>query len=361
MTDVVGPSSLVDAEILACSRVLQSGYYVLGAEVEAFERTWAARCGSRFAVGVGNGMDAIEIGLRSLGIGDGDEVITTAMTAFATVLAILRCGAAPVFADISPDTAVLDPNSVESKITENTKAIVLVHLYGQAGPVDSLLALCESRNIKLVEDCAQAHLARFDDRPVGSIGMLGAWSFYPTKNLGAVGDAGAITTSDSHIASLSKQLRNYGQSNRYEHDVPGLNSRLDELQAAILSERLKYLTAWTERRRVIARKYQDSLESPHISPLTAPVDPESHVYHLFVVSSDHRLELQAHMERADVQTIVHYPVPAHRQFALGTTAGAPKLPATEAHAARCLSLPCHPGLSDEDVDRVIDVANEFRP
>ncbi|MDE3208905.1 MAG: DegT/DnrJ/EryC1/StrS family aminotransferase, partial [Pseudomonadota bacterium] len=229
------PEALKSLEQDALKRVMASGWYILGPEVQAFEHSWAQYCGVHEAVGVGNGMDAIEIGLRACGIGNGDEVITTAMTAFATVMAILRAGASPVLADIDPATGLLGPDSVKRCLSNRTKAVLLVHLYGHISRMEDWVDFCEANKIVLLEDCAQAHLATWQGRPAGSFGRFGAYSFYPTKNLGAKGDGGALVTNCPSVAEKARSLRNYGQTIRYHHPMEGLNSRLDELQAALLS------------------------------------------------------------------------------------------------------------------------------
>ena len=355
------PEDLRVAELAALDRVLRSGWYVLGNEVKAFESTWAERCGLAYAVGVGNGMDAIEIGLRALGIGEGDEVITTPMTAFATVLAIIRAGATPVLADIDPDSALLDPGSVERCISPRTKAVLLVHLYGQMRQMERWVALCEKHGIAILEDCAQSHLAKWNGKVAGSFGRFGAYSFYPTKNLGALGDAGALVSNDSEIAQRAAVMRNYGQSVRYHHTEFGLNSRLDELQAALLRVRLERLDEFTERRRQIAKAYRERITNPHIKLLAEPIQAESHVYHLFVVTCDKRDELAQHLKSGGVETYVHYPVPVHLQTPCKKLRHDPiGLPAAELHARMCLSIPCHPQMSDADVSTVIDTLNAFK-
>ena len=354
------PEGLIEAQLRATEAVLRSGWWVLGKQVQAFEQAWASHCGTTGAVCVANGLDAIEIGLRSLGIGPGDEVITTALTAYATTLAIQRCGATPVFAEIDPSTACLDPASIERCISPATRAVLVVHLYGRAANLTDLNQICALRGHLLLEDCAQAHGAHHADQPVGSIGSFGAWSFYPTKNLGGIGDAGALTSSDPALLAKAKQLRNYGQIDRYHHDLPGLNSRLDELQAALLLERLAHLQSWTERRQSIASRYWRELTHPELELLAPPSNPNSHVHHLFVLRTPRREALQSHLEAAGIKTLIHYPVPCHQQQALGAHRIDPTgLKITEQHAATCLSLPIHPFLSDEDVDRVIAACNSF--
>jgi dTDP-4-amino-4,6-dideoxygalactose transaminase len=354
------PKELVDAQAQAAKRVVESGWYVLGKEVKAFEAAWADRCGAARCVGVGNGMDAIETGLRALGIGPGDEVITTPMTAFATVLAIVRAGATPVLGDIRADSALLDVESARRCLGPRTKAVMPVHLYGQIGDMDEWARFCSEAGILLVEDCAQSHLARWKGKAAGTFGAWGAYSFYPTKNLGALGDGGAVVTNDPALADRCAMLRNYGQGERYHHEAIGLNSRLDEMQAALLATRLAWLDAFTERRRKVAAAYRSGLRHPAVGLMREPASPENHVHHLFVVTCDAREGLAEHLGKHEIETLIHYPVPIHRQKPCRDIVRDPKgLPAAEAHAARCLSLPCHPQMSDADVARVIDAVNAF--
>lgn len=355
------PEELLQRELAAVERVLRSGWYVLGNEVKAFETTWAERCKVPQAVGVGNGMDAIEIGMRSVGIGPGDEVITTPMTAFATVLAIIRCGATPVLADIEANTALLSIDSVQRCITPSTKAVLLVHLYGQVRDMPQWVEFCQSRNLLLLEDCAQSHLAEWDGHVAGSFGKFGAYSFYPTKNLGAVGDGGAIITKSAELADQARQLRNYGQSERYHHPEVGLNSRLDEIQAALLIERLAWLDRFTKRRQAIAARYHKEINNPVVRLLAKPKQPASHVYHLFVLLCDDRAQLAAHLIAAGISNLSHYPVPMHHQKSCsGLTIDPEGLGNAEAHANACLSIPCHPQMSNGEVVKVIEAINAFR-
>lgn len=354
------PAALRSAELEAAERVLKSGWYVLGHEVSAFEQVWAERCRTTRAVGVGNGMDAIEIGLRAMDIGPGDEVITTPMTAFATVLAIVRAGATPVLADINPRTALLDPESVERCITAQTRAVVLVHLYGQIRGMGRWVELCNHYGIALLEDCAQAHLAEWNGQVAGSFGRVGAYSFYPTKNLGAIGDGGALVSSDELLMDRASVLRNYGQSVRYEHPELGLNSRLDELQAALLKVRLDWLDGFTRRRREIAASYLAGLDNPLIKLLQPPGHPENHVYHLFVITCCQRVRLSGFLEERGVATLIHYPIPVHQQPPFRDVSRDPQgLTASERHAGKCLSIPCHPQMSNADVAHVIEAVNDF--
>jgi dTDP-4-amino-4,6-dideoxygalactose transaminase len=355
------PSELRERMVGAARRVFESGWYVLGPEVARFEAEWAGRCQTKYGVGVANGMDAIEIALRGLGIGLGDEVITSPMTAVATVLAIVRAGATPVLADIDPESALLSRSSVDRCVGPKTKAVVLVHLYGQVRDMHSWVELCSDRAIHLIEDCAQAHLATWQGQAAGSFGSVGAFSFYPTKNLGAIGDAGMIVVNDAALAERARQLRNYGQSVRYHHPLEGMNSRLDELQAAILTERLEYLPGFTSTRRHIAQDYRLAIRNPHVQLLAAPQEAHAHVHHLFVVGCANRDLLAAHLERCGIQSLVHYPVPVHHQQPYLHLRRDPLgLPNVEKHAARCLSIPCHPQMTGSDVQAVVEALNTFQ-
>jgi dTDP-4-amino-4,6-dideoxygalactose transaminase len=354
------PEELRQRELEAVERVLNSGWFILGNEVQQFEKAWAKFCGAKFCVGVANGMEAIEIGLRALEIGPGDEVITTPMTAIATVVAIMHAGATPVLADIEPATALLDPASVERCLTPRTKAVLLVHLYGQIREMERWTSLCKQAKIHLLEDCAQAHGSLWDGQHAGVFGTWGAFSFYPTKNLGARGDAGALITNSSELAARARSLRNYGEIKRYEHLERGLNSRLDELQAAILSVRLDWLPKFNARRREIARTYLNQIGNEHIELLSRPATEESHVYHLFVVRCSERNRLADFVSQAGIQTLIHYPIAAHHQECCKNISVEPLgLAKAEAHAEQCLSLPCHPQLSDDEVNRIIATINQF--
>ncbi|WP_293602671.1 MULTISPECIES: DegT/DnrJ/EryC1/StrS family aminotransferase [unclassified Polaromonas] len=354
------PSELKEQMLAAVNRVIQSGWYVLGKEVQKFEDAWASAIGVDQGIGVANGMDAIEIALRSLGIGSGDEVITTPMTAFATTLAILRSGATPVLADIDPDTALISVESATRCLTTRTKAIVLVHLYGQLRNLDQWVNFCTSNNIYLIEDCAQSHLASLSGKKGGSFGVAGAFSFYPTKNLGTVGDGGMLVTSDAKLSEKARSLRNYGQTIRYSHPYLGMNSRLDEIHAAILLERLGWLGIFTARRRAIAKAYYEGINNSLISLMAKPQEELSHVYHLFVVKCLQRDLLQQHLQSNDIQSYIHYPIPIHLQESCFEIARDPQgLNNSEIHAQLCLSLPCHPQMSDKDVASVIAVVNSF--
>lgn len=355
------PAEYRKQELLACERVINSGWYILGKELESFEKEWAKICNTKYAVGVANGMDAIEIALRTLDISKDDEVITTSMTAFATVLAIIRAGAIPVLADINPDTGILSLDSVKRCISKKTKAIVLVHLYGQITNMDDWQALTSHYGIHLIEDCAQSHLAEWKGQKTGEFGIVGAFSFYPTKNLGAFGDAGAIVTSSQDVYKKALRLRNYGQSKRYYHTDFGLNSRLDEIQAAILCERLKYLVQFTEKRKNIAAQYQAEINHPNISLMKPPLQEGAHVYHLYVIKSKNRDALHEFLKNQGIETFIHYPVPVHQQSITRSILKDPVgLRNAEEHANSCLSIPCHPQMLKEDVRYVINKINSFQ-
>ncbi len=347
-----------DAEVVeaAIRRVLDRGWFVLGPEVEAFESEFALASGCAGAVGVGTGTDAIALILRALGIGRGDEVITTPLTAAYTALAIMMAGARPVFADIDDVRLTLDPRQVEAAITPRTRAILPVHLYGQPADVPALARVAERHHLALVEDCCQAHLATCGGRPVGTFGVAGAFSFYPTKNLGALGDAGAVVTGDRALAERIRRLCNGGQTDRYRHDEAGVNSRLDELQAAILRARLQFLERWTARRRALAAQYREALAGAAVSP---PVEADSgHVYHLFVVRSAERDRLQTHLAECGVETLIHYPVPLPQQPAFASEQPA-DCPCAARVCREILSLPLHPGMTGRDVDVVARAVREF--
>ncbi len=329
---------------------------VLGPEVEAFEQEFAAASGVSHAVGTGNGTDALATILRALGIGPGDEVITTPLSAAYTALAIVMVGAQPVFADIDDERLTLDPAAAERAITPRTAGLLPVHLYGQPADMRSLSAVAAKHGLALIEDCCQAHLATCGGAPVGSFGVAGAFSFYPTKNLGALGDGGAVVTGDAALAARMKRIRNGGQSDRYLHTELGINSRLDELQAAILRSRLPWLRRRTEQRRALAARYRSRLAD---APVRVPseVDP-GHVYHLFPVRSVKRPSLQAHLRSAGIETLVHYPVPIPRQPAFASATSA-EWPVAEAAAHQVVSLPLHPALSMAEVDSVSAAIRAF--
>ena len=337
----------------AIARVTARGWYVLGPEVEAFESEFAGASGAAFAVGTGTGTDAIALLLRAADVGPGDEVIVPAITAAYTALAVVAAGANPVIVDVDDDTLTMDPDACARAVTARTRALVPVHLYGQAADMTALMAVAARYNLVVVEDCCQAHLATCGGAPVGTFGLGGAFSFYPTKNLGALGDGGAAITNDRAVAERLRRLRNGGQTSRYLHVEAGVNSRLDEMQAAVLRARLPLLDGWTGRRRAIAAEYRRLLQE-RFRPV-AERDP-GHVYHLFPVRVSRRDELQATLAAAGVETLIHYPVPLNEQPAF-TAYQTWECPVASRAAHELLSLPLHPGLSDEDVVRVVSAVH----
>lgn len=339
----------------AIDRVVARGWFVLGPEVEAFEREFADAMGAPHAVGVGTGTDAIALVLRALGIGPGDEVITTPISAAYSALAIEMAGATPVFADVDAARLTLDPAQVEALITPRTRAILPVHLYGQPAHMAALERIASARGLALVEDCCQAHGACAGGRPVGTIGMAGAFSFYPTKNLGAMGDGGAVVTRDTSLAARIKRLRNGGQRDRYHHEEFGVNSRLDEIQAAVLRARLPLLAGWTAQRRRLAAAYDAALEGAPAAPL--PRRDPGDVYHLYVVRSGSRDALQRHLAEQGIETLVHYPVPIPRQPAFANARG--RCDAADRASGEILSLPLHPYLDAGEVERVVAAIRGF--
>ena len=344
----------------AIDRVLESGVYVLGDEVENFERAFAAHCGVTHAVGVASGTDALILALRAVGIATGEEVITVSHTAIATIAAIVAGGAKPVLVDVDETSYTIDPARIEAAIGPRTKAIIAVHLYGRPADLDAIGAIARSRGLRLVEDCAQATGARHGERRVGSIGDIGCFSFYPTKNLGAIGDAGMITTNDAALAKRVRQFRQYGWNETRETDDIGVNSRLDPLQAAILRVKLPHLDADNARRAAIARRYARGLAG---LPLALPASDNAaqHVYHLYVLACEDRDALAAHLSKQGVGWAIHYPVPAHRHRGYAERTRIPEagLPVTERLAGRILSLPIYPELTDGDADRTIAAVRAF--
>jgi dTDP-4-amino-4,6-dideoxygalactose transaminase len=341
----------------AVARVLDRGWFILGPELERFEAAFAAAVGARHAVGVGNGTDALAIALRAVGVAAGDEVITAPLSAAYTALAIMMVGARPVFADIDRVRLTIDPRAVAAAVTPRTVAIMPVHLYGQAADMEELTAVAARHGLAIVEDCCQAHLATCGSRPVGSFGIAAAYSFYPTKNLGALGDGGAVTTNDDRVAERARRLRNGGQSHRYHHAEFGVNSRLDEIQAAVLFERLQTLEDATSRRRALAARYRARLAGA--DAVVPPEQDAGHVYHLFPILADDRDVLQQHLKESGVETLVHYPVPIPRQPAL---AGArpDACPVADEVCDRVLSLPLYPELGAAAVDEVAAAIHSFR-
>ena len=336
----------------AIARVVARGWFVLGPELDAFEREFGSVCGAPNAVGVGTGTDAIAIALRALGVGRGDEVITSPLSAAYSALAIMMTGARPVFADVDPRRMTLEAAAADAAVTARTAAILPVHLYGQPADMPAIAAVASRRGLAIVEDCCQAHLATCGGKPVGSFGAAAAYSFYPTKNLGALGDGGALTTADDALASRARRIRNGGQTDRYHHAEFGVNSRLDEMQAAILRARLPLLPGWTARRRAIAAAYRRALAGASTVLVPEEADP-GHVYHLFPVRSAARSAMQAHLRANGVETLVHYPVPIPHQPAVAAERPA-DCPVANRLCAEVFSLPLYPSLPDAAIRQVVD-------
>lgn len=341
----------------AYRRVMDSGWFIMGPELEAFEAEFATYCEVKHCIGVGNGLEALHLLLRAYGIGPGDEVIVPSNTFIATWLAVTECGATPVPVEPDSDTHNIDPALIEAAITSRTRAIIPVHLYGQPADMDPINALALKHDLIVIEDAAQAQGARYNGRRVGSLGHAAATSFYPGKNLGALGDGGAILTNDDAIANKVKQLRNYGSTVKYQHQLLGYNSRLDEMQAAFLRVKLQHLDDWNGQRREIAHSYSKLLhgcgnELPFVPEYAEPV------WHLYVIRSDQRDAFKAHLEKKGVSTVIHYPIPPHQQACYaGDSFG--ELPLAEQLALDVLSLPMSPDLSNEEIQHVVDAVRSF--
>lgn len=338
--------------------VLRSGWYVLGKEVAGFENEFAQYVGVKHCVGLASGLDALWIAFRILGIGAGDEVIVQGNTYIASVMGITMNGATPVF--VEPDEYYnIDVTKIEEKITDKTKAVLVVHLYGQASNMDIIADICKKHNLRLVEDCAQAHGASFNGKQIGTFGDVGCFSFYPSKNLGAFGDAGAITTNDDKIAEDIKIFRNYGSEKRYYNKVVGANSRLDELQAGLLRVRLNHMDEIAQEKKKICERYLKELNNDKIA-LPKIREGATHIWHQFVIKTDYRDELIDYLESKNIGTIIHYPIPPHLSEAyeyLGIGKGS--LPITENYADTVLSIPLYNGMTEEELDYIINAINEF--
>ena len=344
----------------ACERVIASGWYVLGDEVTRFEAGFADYCGAAHCIGVANGTDALEIALRAANVQSGDKVITTANAAAYASVAINACGAAPVFVDVDLHTMNMSPETLRGALAIRPRAVVVTHLYGRLAPVEQLAEAARDAGAMVIEDCAQAHGARHGGRHAGTFGDIGCFSFYPTKNLGALGDGGAVVTNDAALADRARQLRQYGWAHKYHCEITGgRNSRLDEMQAALLNVKLGWLDRQNHVRRLVARRYFEGIHNPLIT--TQRRDDEADVVHLYVVRTPRRAQLAAHLAAAGVQTDIHYPLPDHRQPMFAGRYATLHLPATEALANEILTIPCHPSLSEEEIAHVIDACNRFKP
>ena len=341
----------------AIKGILESGWYVLGSEVDLFEKEYAKYCESEHCVGVGNGLDALHLGLLALGVGPGDEVIVPSNTYIATWLAVSQCGAKPVPVEPDINTFNIAPSSISDAITKKTKVIIPVHLYGQSADLDPILEIAKNHGLKVLEDAAQVHGGRYKGRRIGSHGDLVAWSFYPGKNLGAYGDGGAITTDNAELAEKIRVLRNYGSKIKYVNEIRGLNSRLDPLQAAVLRVKLNYLDEWNSRRSAIAKTYQTELDSSNIV-LPYSLDFIDPVWHLFVILVEDRDSVQKKLANMGVGTILHYPIPPHRQKAYSDENYlADQFPIASKISDECISLPIGPHLDDKGVSVVIEAMN----
>jgi dTDP-4-amino-4,6-dideoxygalactose transaminase len=344
----------------AVQRVLVRGSFILGPEVEAFEQEFADYCGTEHAIGVGNGLDALHLALRALEVGPGDEVIVPGNTFIATWLAVTLAGATPVAVDPDPVTHVITADAVATAVTPRTAAVVPVHLYGRLCDMASINAVARRHGLAVLEDAAQAHGASLDGQRAGSFGDAAGFSFYPGKNLGALGDGGAVTTDDADLAARVRKLRNNGSAAKYVHELIGVNSRLDEVQAAMLRVKLRHLDDWNDQRRKIADLYATALEWTSVDYAELPAHAASHVWHLYVVRTNDRVALQEHLSRAGVETLVHYPTPPHLQEAYdGLLAEEPDVPVSEQLAEEVLSLPMGPHLRAHHVERVADAISSF--
>ena len=347
--------------IRAITDALDSGWYILGEKVKSFEREFSGYCGVKETIGTGNGMDALSLIIRAykeMGVfREGDEILVPANTFIATILAITENRLKPVFVEPDLNTYNIDVNLLEEKITNRTKAIMVVHLYGLVGYSDKMREIADKRGLKIIEDSAQAHGALYEGKRTGNLGDASGFSFYPAKNLGALGDAGAVTTNDTKLAEIIRVLRNYGSHKKYENLYKGVNSRLDELQAAVLSVKLKYLDEENEKRRKIAKLYLDGIRNEKLILPEAGND-ESHVWHLFVVRTKERDKFQKHLLESGIETLIHYPVPPHKQKAYSEW-NAQKYPITEEIHNTVLSLPLYPTLTEEEIQKVIEACNAF--
>ena len=343
----------------AVARSLASGWYIGGPEVESFEEEFAAYTGAEHCVGLANGLDALHLALRAMDVGPGDEVIVPSNTYIATWLAVSQCGATPVPVEPDARTFNVDPALIEAAVTPRTKVILPVHLYGQPADMDPILAIARKHGLRVLEDAAQAHGARYKGKRIGAHGDAVTWSFYPGKNLGAMGDGGAVTSNDARIADRIRVLRNYGSRTKYVHEVQGYNSRLDPLQAAILRVKLMHLDDWNARRKVIAQSYHTGLMYSGLA-LPGASDSIEPVWHLFVVQCPKRAEFQAALSEAGVNTLIHYPVPPHRQQAYAHEKSVQRsFPLAEKMSNEVLSLPIGPNLSAKEVARIIQACNNF--
>lgn len=344
----------------AFSSVLEKNYFIMGSEERSFEKNFAEYLGAKYAVGCGNGLDALHIALKALGIGAGDEVIVPSSTYIATALAVSYAGATPVFVEPTAESFNIDATRIEEKITSKTKAIMVVHLYGRPADMDPIMAIAKKHGLKVVEDCAQAHGAKYKGKKVGTFGDAAGFSFYPGKNLGALGDGGALVTNDPNVAKIAAMLTNYGSEIKYYNEYKGFNSRLDEMQAAFLNVKLKSLDKWNDERRRIAARYLKEIKNPRIV-LPLPSDEDHYcVWHIFGIKCKEREKLEKYLAEKGIGVLKHYPVPMHLQKAykeLGIKKG--ELPIAEEISSTELSIPLYYGLTDEEATYIIDALNAF--
>ena len=342
----------------AYEAVVNGNWFIGSAPSEEFEREFARYCGTEYGIGCGNGLDALMLSLRAMEIGTGDEVIVPSFTFIATALAVVYAGATPVFVEVDPETALLDPERIEAAVTSRTKAVIAVHLYGQMAPMDRICEVAKRHGLKVLEDAAQSHGAEYQGRRSGSWGNVGCFSFYPGKNLGALGDAGGVVTNDARLDRRIRAIGNYGTEKKYVHEFMGVNSRLDTLQAAFLSVKLKYLDQWCAERRAIARRYLTEIDNPKIQlPVVKYGTP---VWHLFVVRCKERDRLQAYLEENGIGTNIHYPIPMHEQRAFATyDLPHGSFPIAETLSAEVLSIPMFNGMTQDEISRVIEVIKKF--
>ncbi len=358
MNDFAREYKNIEFELLGGIKdTFRSGRYILGNNVKDFEKSFAKYVDTKYCVGVANGLEALQISLMSMGIGPGDEVITVSNTAVATVLAIINAGATPVFVDID-EYFHIDAAKIEEKINRKTKAIIPVHLFGQVADMDAILNIAKKHNLKVIEDACQAHGAEFKGRKAGSFGDAGCFSFYPTKNLGAYGDAGAITTNSGLIYKKCLMLRNYGQKNRYEHLMKGINSRLDEIQASILNTKLRKLDGLLKRRNKIAEIYMRNLGMVKQVILPKVRSNSFHSFHLFVIKVEQRDKLQVYLEKHGIETIIHYPTPIHKQKSFIEYSRV-RLPRTEDASKKILTLPSNPFLMEDEAEKICTIIKNF--
>ncbi len=344
----------IDARI---KQILDKGWYLQGEENEKFSKNFADYCGTKYSVGVANGLDAINLIIRAFGFGEGDEIIVPSNTYIATILAISENGCTPVLVEPNINTYNIDPDLIEAKITDKTKAIIVVHLYGQAVQMEKIWALAKKYNLKIIEDSAQAHGAIYQGKRVGNLSDASAFSFYPGKNLGCMGDGGAVTTNDETIFKKIKAIANYGSDRKYHHIYKGINSRLDEIQAAVLDVKLAHLDSDNARRREISKYYRENITNSRII-LPKVYDENAHVWHIFAVRTDNRDALQKHLEANDIQTNIHYPTPPHKQGAYKEWEHL-SFPISEEIHKTILSLPISPVMTDEEVKKVVEVVNAY--